>query len=593
MSNTSFFWEFACPKYVDFTDSKVLELNGDEVDSYFDLEHEFSFQSNLGEGLKVESLLAEVDKMASPVVSPVRPASSSSNYRTPDGSRSDLESDDVFYTTRKSYSLRETECRRLTQIGASPYRIPGGTTTNKKKSRRTPLQPRLIEENAKQVEEEEILVENLKKALFLDDENEPVKQKDENGRPEPSKLEPIQEKENSFNSPSNVEKSVMDVTQNSNDYSMELMAVSQDIVTECVSNVCSSENDDSMSPLRQQLNDSVEKTIEKSSVIAIPEESTAAHTEVVTSAVGQEDVYYSAVDFNIKNTETAEILETNLEKETNVLEEKNLSTKVIQEEHQVEEIVAESSAKCIDEKEEEKESDSKIHQNIPEIRVSPQIANKSASTSSDEGYSKSSGGLNSDSCWTDVDDENVPGTSAPQERRRRPLRRESFVKSSATLASTVKKVDPQKKLYRLLSYTAPPRNKYRSLAELSRDFETKIRAYTPSNLKTTKAHWTPTKPVSPKLTACKRKRTLTCVSHKEQEENIAQSIKKNTFKATPFNKKTYLSTVNVGVKRVDPKPTTKPIPFSFRSEKRLEARRSKVPTDLFNKLTSQSARKGK
>lgn len=416
----NFVWEFACPKFVDFTDSKVLALNAEEADKYFESEHEFSFSSrNLTDCLKVESLLAKAETMASPLKTPNRPGSASSDYRTPEG-REELESDEVFYTTRK-YFLRITECRRLTQTGATPYRIPG-STTSKKKSRRTPFQPKVIEENAKQIEEEELLVKNLAKALFIDNEDA-----------EPS----------------------------------DTKAKSCETQVENKDNNC----DEKASETEDKENTRI--------IISEPSPEKSVREEF--ESTDEEEPKYST------DEEEAKESSEEYEEAKELIEDRKA--------------VSESAEEC------------------HAVAVSVEDS-REARESTEEGEEA----------------------------------KEKEVKESVTIGSDEKTPIP----------TSAP------------------------NRKPTKPHWTPTKPVSPKLTACKRKRTLTCVSRVQQEENIAQSIKKNPFKATPFNKKTYLSTANVGVRRVDPKPLTKPVPFYFHSEERIRARRSKVSADLFSKLPTKA-----
>lgn len=392
---------------------------------FLESEHEFSFSSrNLSDCLKVESLLAKAETMASPLKTP-RPESASSDYRTPQ-SREELETDEVFYTTRK-YFLRETECRRLTQTGASPYRIPG-TTTSKKKSRRTPFQPKVIEENAKQIEEEELLVKNLAKALFIDNED---------AEPSANKGKMVEEAQG-----------------------------------ESKDNNCDGDCDEKASETEDKENTKI--------IISEPSPEKSVREDQFESTDEEEPKYSTdeeeAKDSSGEYEEAKEAVEE--QKET-----------------------SESTEEC------------------QEVAVSVEES-REAKESTEEGEEA----------------------------------KEKEVKDSASIGSDEKSP---------ITTSAP-------------------------NRKPTKPHWTPTKPVSPKLTACKRKRTLTCVSRVQQEENIAQSIKKNTFKATPFNKKTYLSTLNVGVKRVDPKPTTKPVPFHFHSEERIRARRSKVSADLFSKLPSKA-----
>jgi hypothetical protein len=88
-----------------------------------------------------------------------------------------------------------------------------------------------------------------------------------------------------------------------------------------------------------------------------------------------------------------------------------------------------------------------------------------------------------------------------------------------------------------------------------------------------------TRAVSPKLLAKNRQRQ--CSTKQEQDDLIAQQIKKYTFKANPLNKKLFDSKYGAsGVPKVKSgKQPTKSVGMSFQTEKRHEAWSNKVASN--------------
>ncbi len=125
--------------------------------------------------------------------------------------------------------------------------------------------------------------------------------------------------------------------------------------------------------------------------------------------------------------------------------------------------------------------------------------------------------------------------------------------------------------------------KYKSMAELINEFETKPRDYdrsrslersTCGQRSRSSSVSSLTRPLSPKLHAIHRHR---CDSNQlTREEMIAQEIKKYAFKANPIRKKLFDAKFASGIPRVkSSKAPTKAIGMSFLTEKRNEFRSSK------------------
>jgi hypothetical protein len=125
--------------------------------------------------------------------------------------------------------------------------------------------------------------------------------------------------------------------------------------------------------------------------------------------------------------------------------------------------------------------------------------------------------------------------------------------------------------------------KYKSMAELINEFETKPRDYdrsrslersTCGQRSRSSSVSSLTRPISPKLHATHRHR---CDSNQlTREEMIAQEIKKYAFKANPIRKKLFDAKFASGIPRVkSSKAPTKAIGMSFLTEKRNELRSTK------------------
>lgn len=129
---------------------------------------------------------------------------------------------------------------------------------------------------------------------------------------------------------------------------------------------------------------------------------------------------------------------------------------------------------------------------------------------------------------------------------------------------------------------------YKTLAELVQEFDKKTRVYEDENVKNPANKMKNLRknfvPKSPKLLSKNRNRTRTALSQLEQDELIARTIKKNTFKAQPMNKKIF-ENYATGVPRVakipsttSKKPTTsiKNLEFNFKTEQRIERKKEKM-----------------
>jgi len=119
---------------------------------------------------------------------------------------------------------------------------------------------------------------------------------------------------------------------------------------------------------------------------------------------------------------------------------------------------------------------------------------------------------------------------------------------------------------------------YKSLLELVQEFDKKARVYDENlNDKTAGKNLRKTNylPKSPKLLSKNRNRTRTALSKLEQDDLIARTNKKNTFKAQPINKKIF-DNYATGIPKVNTKPqksVCKNLEFGFQTSKRLDAKR--------------------
>lgn len=150
--------------------------------------------------------------------------------------------------------------------------------------------------------------------------------------------------------------------------------------------------------------------------------------------------------------------------------------------------------------------------------------------------------------------------------------------------STVqKKVRSQSVSTSLYSAVKTSNDKYKSMAELVNEFETKPRGYdrsrslernTSGQRSRSSSVSSLTRPISPKLHAIHRHR---CNSNQlETEEMIAQEIKKYSFKANPIRKKLFDAKYASGIPIVkSTKAPTKAIGMSFQTQKRNEIRSTK------------------
>jgi len=120
---------------------------------------------------------------------------------------------------------------------------------------------------------------------------------------------------------------------------------------------------------------------------------------------------------------------------------------------------------------------------------------------------------------------------------------------------------------------------YKTLAELVQEFDKKTRVYEDVNdtkfndiRKNNLIH-----PKSPKLLSKNRNRPRTALSQLEQDELIARTIKKNTFKAQPINKKIF-DDYATGIPKVPfPKKSAVKNPeIGLHSTRRFEMRREKM-----------------
>lgn len=137
---------------------------------------------------------------------------------------------------------------------------------------------------------------------------------------------------------------------------------------------------------------------------------------------------------------------------------------------------------------------------------------------------------------------------------------------------------------------------HKTMAELVNDFHHNTRVYDhhkhhPQVKSTNKENPTKGKdstrmiPRAPKLLAINRNRNRTVLSHLEQEEEIAENIRKNTFKANPINKRLFDKSIvhhhntttattqkpaNITCKSIESKSSSQ---FNLRSDARREARK--------------------
>jgi hypothetical protein len=164
-----------------------------------------------------------------------------------------------------------------------------------------------------------------------------------------------------------------------------------------------------------------------------------------------------------------------------------------------------------------------------------------------------------------------------------------FVNSFRTKGTPIRKPTVERKvrsqsigssLYSAVKNTA---TKYKSMAELINEFETKPRDYdrsrsldrsTCGQRERSSSVSSLTRAISPKLHAIHRHR---CDSNQlTREEMIAQEIKKYAFKANPIRKKLFDAKFASGIPRVkSTKAPTKAIGMSFLTEKRNELRSTK------------------
>ena len=121
---------------------------------------------------------------------------------------------------------------------------------------------------------------------------------------------------------------------------------------------------------------------------------------------------------------------------------------------------------------------------------------------------------------------------------------------------------------------------YKTLAELVQEFDRKTRVYEDVHEKSSigelKKHHLIV-PRSPKLLSKNRNRARTALSQLEQDELIARTIKKNTFRAQPINKKVF-ENYATGIPKIQTckKPPIKTMEFGFQTGKRLEMRKDKL-----------------
>lgn len=134
------------------------------------------------------------------------------------------------------------------------------------------------------------------------------------------------------------------------------------------------------------------------------------------------------------------------------------------------------------------------------------------------------------------------------------------------------------RLYNAAQRRAPA---YKTFAEIVEEFNHKTRVYDDvhekkSSVNELKKHHQIV-PRSPKLLSKNRNRARTALSQLEQDELIARTIKKNTFRAQPINKKIF-ENFATGIPKIQmsKKPAIKTMEFGFQTSKRLEMRKDKL-----------------
>lgn len=158
-------------------------------------------------------------------------------------------------------------------------------------------------------------------------------------------------------------------------------------------------------------------------------------------------------------------------------------------------------------------------------------------------------------------------TNSPIVRKKKPLRQVVYNRKTFTSVNE-----------RLYNASKRRRPAYKTLAELVQDFDKKTRVYEDENDKLSNLKKNYVVPKSPKLVCKYRNRTKTTLSQQEQEELIARTIKKNTFKAQPVNKKIFDNYATGILKPQTAKKltTARSLEFGFLTNKRLEMRKEKM-----------------
>lgn len=124
--------------------------------------------------------------------------------------------------------------------------------------------------------------------------------------------------------------------------------------------------------------------------------------------------------------------------------------------------------------------------------------------------------------------------------------------------------------------TTPSVNRFRSMAEILKDFEQNTRSVDRNKTPITKPRFrfaSATKLVSPKLRTTQRQRQQRPLTDAEKAQN---QIKKYAFKATPFNRQLFESRKHIGIPKIVPLATTRPKTIQFATDKLAEKRKQKA-----------------
>lgn len=586
-------FSFDCPKYVDFDDHRTFELCDGEMDSYWRTRMAAERTMDGGEGGGNENQVPtdlSIDSM------------SDDSFRTPEKTLPPNDSrNDAYFTSdsKCAYSLRSTTERILTIKGETPYRESGRRVSSYRRSRthrRTPLASKQTINSEDKENQDTTLPQKICKALFVDDseqvkpdcviEIESIPENKENQddilAQNISEALPVDDCEPVKNDqtieiesvPENKENqdgilaqnisealSVDDCGPVKKDQTIEIESFpvdeenQQEIFSQDMCIASSVGDDESIEPNRvieieslaegrDNQDEILAQNISKTSSIDNSEQVKANQTVEIESfpedredpdeilkqsicnspsvddgeqvkanqAIGVE----SFPEVPLIKEDQDEILEQNTRENSSVDdgEQMKLNRTIeigsfLEDKENQDEILAQNICKALFIDDNEQVKPCQVIRSIPEVVIDIE---ESLIVEESENQILSSDGNDVDStesCLKVVPD-------AENKHHPRPM------KKSSTFTRNPFKV-----------------GRYKTLAELEKEFERTTRIYPHTPCESRWAKKPLTQPRSPKLSAMKRVRQNHCTTHGEQEENLAEDIRKNGFKATPFNKEKF------------------------------------------------------